>query len=698
MLMVATKRRPISYLSLCLLAGGLFTSSNLFAQSSVDEPEIEVDERVVITATSSVRRWQDTPAAVDIVATDQQLPGLRIDAAELLQGIPGLQADSRGNYAQDTRIVMRGFGARSSFGVRDILLSLDGIPLAMPDGQAQTSSIFLDEPEYVEVLRGPLAGLYGNGAGGVIDMRSRTPTESQLQASLLAGADDTSRWLLQGDWVHADGHAVRVAAAQLRTDGPRAHNRAERDQLALRGYLQLAADTRLVVRLDDNDAPLLEDPSALSPSAWREDPTQTFAGAIRFNTRKTIRHRQASLSLDHTPTQRAHWQVNAWQGKREVLQYLPFPGDEPTSSGAVIDLSREFEGVNLRYQLPLTASLRASAGLEYEEQTDNRLGFANNFGEKGEMRRDEVGTVRSQDAYGMLEWQATERLQWIAGARYSDLSFAVADNYINAFSPDDSGGFNEHDWAWALAANYELSNDFTAFVAHGISFAAPTLTELAYRNQGSGLNTDLQPSNSRQTDVGVKYQPRAGDQLGLTLFNIDTSDTLVVDQSNDGRTTYRNAGTTERYGLELALEWQLTDNLSSRGSLTWMAANFGANQPAAIAEQRLPGVAEQQAYLQLDYAVPFAADTTASLVLDYRGDVAADDENSVLAPARTIMSLALQRSWVQGAWQFSPWLRVDNLTDKVYVGSVVVNQGSGRSFEPGVGRTWSAGVQITHRL
>lgn len=200
------------------------------------QPEVpdDITERIVVTATQTERAWFSTPASVSNVSTDEQLPGLRIDAAELLGGIAGLQSDSRANYAQDTRIVMRGFGARSAFGVRGVLLSLDGIPLSMPDGQAQTSSILLDEPDNVEVLRGPLAALYGNGAGGVIAWRSRMPSQTAVTLDAMVAEHDTNRVLLQGNWVDpSQTHALELTAARLRTDGPRAHNSAERDQLAL---------------------------------------------------------------------------------------------------------------------------------------------------------------------------------------------------------------------------------------------------------------------------------------------------------------------------------------------------------------------------------------------------------------------------------------------------------------------------------
>src|SRR5690554_5420876 len=226
-----------------------------------------VADEVIVVNQSTTLPTQTTPAAITNHDLDQQPAGLRVDAAELVQGLAGVQADSRANFTQDTRITLRGFGARSAFGVRGVVLQLDGIPLSMPDGQAQTSSILLDEPANVQVIRGPLATIYGNNAGGLIQWFSQRPDATQVRLDLMAAANNTQRQFLQADYVSAR-NAVRVAGARFRSDGPREHNSAERDQLALRWYHDLSDSLEFIVRLDDNDAALLQDPGSLTPADW----------------------------------------------------------------------------------------------------------------------------------------------------------------------------------------------------------------------------------------------------------------------------------------------------------------------------------------------------------------------------------------------------------------------------------------------
>lgn len=661
----------------------MFVSSHLLLLAKLASASVAVDEVIVVNQ-SAPRTAQETPASVSNADVSEQPAGLRIDAAELLKGFAGLQADSRANYAQDTRITLRGFGARSAFGVRGIILQLDGIPLSMPDGQAQTSSILLDEPENVQVIRGPLATIYGNSAGGMVQWFSRRPDASELRFDLMAGSHSTQRQLLQGDWVTEDT-AVRLVGTRLRTDGAREHNAAERDQLALRWYQGITDDVELIVRLDDNNAPLLQDPGSLSPTDWRADPTQTFAGAQRFNTRKAIHHQQMSASLRSDDG----WHINSWRGWRDIEQYLPFPGGDIRGSGAVIDLRRSFVGVDASYDYVWATShpLTTTFGVHHAEQKDRRFGYENNFGDRGDLRRNELGEVTQQAIYSLIDWQPLQPLTVLAGLRYSDVDFSVDDYFIVPANPDDSGAQRQHAWSWSVGLNYQFNDNWQAFVARGNGFETATLTEMAYSNTETGLNSQLGAAYNQQWEAGLKWQ---GESLRaqLTAFRINTTNEIVVDQSLDGRTTYTNAGLTERDGVELEANWLINTQWSWRTAATLLNANYAHGA-------RLPGVAERQLYSQLNWE--YNPEQRVSVITEYRGDVAATDANDVIAPSHTLWHINWRATYNLATWQVTPWVNLHNITDQAYVGSVVVNQGSGRAFEPGIGRELQAGVQFNHR-
>lgn len=674
---------------------GLAISASLFMPVALAETEStgqEPEERIVVTATRTETPWLTTPASIERISVDQQLPGLRVDAAELLQGISGVQADTRYNFAQDTRIILRGFGARAAFGVRGVLLRLDGIPLSMPDGQAQTSSIFLDEPARVEVLRGPLAGVYGNGAGGIIDFQSSTPMQSYFRAGHAMGANSRARSTLDGVYKE-DNLALSIHHARFRTDGDREQSQVERDQWAARLYYEWANNIELIARLDDNHAPLLQDPGSLTPEQWRDDPQQTFAGASVFDTRKSIRHRQQSVTLRQR-LDNQKWQVAGWHGQREIEQYLPFPGDAPTSSGAVIDLERGFHGIHAQYSwLPyaLENRLELSIGLDLERQEDTRLGFVNAQGQRGDLRRDETGKVESDDLYILSSWQLNDAWNWFVGGRYSQLSFSVDDRYIVPdVVPDDSGSLSYDEQSWSTGLNYQFRDNWSVFASIGEGYETPTLTELAYQNEGTGLNRELTPAQIEQAEAGIKWQGLQN-QLQFSLFDIQTRDDIVVDRSIDGRTTYRNAARTERQGAEVSHQWHLHPAWQLRSSASFISARYTGDE---LDGRRIPGVANTNLFSQLSWQPWYDDRLRAAVSGLYRSRIATTDSNTEFAPSALVWNASLEARQDYQNWTFSQWLRIDNLLDEDYVGSVVVNQGSGRSFEPAPGRQLSAGINI----
>ncbi|EAQ31516.1 TonB-dependent receptor family protein [Idiomarina baltica] len=649
----------------------------------------EINEIIEVNAQQSGSEWRMTPGSVDLIDINQQLPSLNIDAGDTLRAIPGIQADTRYNYAQDTRLVVRGFGARAAFGVRGLQLNVDGVPLSMPDGQAQTSSIILDEAETVEVFRGPLAVLYGNTGGGVFEWNTRAPQRTTSEIAVAAGANDLTRAKGQFDWVN-DAHKLRFIATDLYTAGPRPHNTAKRQQQGLRYYFDINDQQQLILRYDNNNAPLLEDPSALTPSAWRQNPDQTVSRAIDFNTRKSIHHRQGSLTwkLD-ADGYRAR--IAAWQGDRDVVQFLPFAGDAIGSSGAVIDLSRQFEGSSAYVEWQATAQTDIGFGLRYERQQDHRFGFVNDEGEKGDLRRSEFNYVRKQAVYTRLTHRFNEQWRITAGARHSRFDFSVDDQFIMPGDPDDSGQNELSDNSGAVGLTWAFAPRWSTYISLGSGFETPTLTELAYRNNGSGLNTELSPSQYRQTEWGLKFNSAGRFSSQLAMFDIQSEDDIVIDQSNDGRTTYRNAGETERQGIEWQLNVQLTEQLDSFVSYSYIDANY---QGGLYNGNQLPGVADSQWFTRLTWHPTQA--TQVQLLGQYRGETYADDSNTVKAPSYVKWDLAITQQWQIAENEFEAWLRVDNLLDRNYVGAVVVNQGSGRSFEPGIGRSASIGISWHH--
>jgi iron complex outermembrane receptor protein len=676
-----------------LLIGALFLSHPdvLHAQAAPEllETLIVSGER---SATSNLSRQ------VLVKTTKDFSVGARLDPAELLQIIPGVQVDSRTNYAQDTRISLRGFGARSAFGVRGIDLQVDGIPMSTPDGQGQLASVMLDNIASIQVLRGPIAALYGNGAGGVLALQTAAPDTNNISAGIVAGDPGLARQTLNGEW-RSDNLAMRAQFANTDIDGERPHSSAERQQAGMQLFHSTANNLDVIIKYDYSDDPLLQDPLGLTPEQWRNDPWQLNSAAEIYDTRKTIEHQQASISLrDNIGATR--WQAGLWQGERAITQYLGFAGDAISGSGGVVDLQRDFSGINGTITRSLdffSWPVEISLGAELAQMQDDRRGYVNDFGTAGDLRRDETGEVKSRDIYSLIHINPNEKLMLYTGVRHTDLDFDVVDYFIVApvnnstGNPDDSGTRNYREDSFAVGGSYAITPEWELFASSGRGYETPTLTEMAYKSGTTGLNTELDAAINQQQEWGIGYRPDKTLELTLTRFLIDTENEIVVDQSVNGRTSYRNAAATERKGIELFGRYAFNSILRLQLSLQSIDAIYSAGQWGG---NQLPGVAREQYQLGVQW-LPFATDVLQlGLGAQQRSRIFTADSNQIYAPAYTTFDISAQGAYSFNSLQFGWWLKLANLTDKNYIGSVVVNQSNGRAFEPALGRNLTAGINI----
>ena len=650
----------------------------LQAQAQAD---LQPLERLQVT-TRSPLPWLQTPAAVSYRQLDNLLPVT--DHTSWLSGIAGLQADPRSNPAQDSRLSIRGFGSRSAFGVRGIRLTLDGIPLTTPDGQSQPSSLFAANLAAVEVLKGPFAALYGNAGGGLIAYRSKTPEPGKLWLQHQQSAVFSQQQL------SADTELGTIALQQLQQHGYRDWNTAKRQQALWQHQWQLTDHIQWLWRFDYSRDPRLDDPGGLTLSQWQSNPQQTIAAASLFDSHKAAVQRQLASSL-----QADNWQLTFWRQQRQISQYLPQTGDLISSSGGIVDLSRQFQGIEWQQQ-GVTGLLNWQWSTRWQQSDDRRFGFVNQRGKLGDLRRDELGSVQSRELSLLLSYHFASYWQLFAGGQLSDQSYQVRDYFVTDGNADDSGAKSVNGQANAIGVQYQWSSSLSWYLSTGRGFDNPTLTEMAYQQQASGLNLGLRSAQNQQTDTGLKWQlsdTLLTGYLQLDLFRIHSTDELVIASSSGGRTVYRNAADSRRHGAELTAsleyaQWQLQYQYNS----------LTANLTQGAQTRPLPGVADSTQWAQLSYR--FADNDQSTLNLQYQANAAVyvSDQSPLQVPAYQLWhaNLQWQHQWQGFDWQW--FIRVHNLTNQVYAATVVVNQTAGRFVEPGLPRQLSAGFTLSFQL
>ena len=663
-------------------------------------------EPVVVEVSRGARRpLLDLPFSVTVQTPDSLRPGQRhLALDETLLLIPGLTVSNRNNPSQDPRISIRGFGARSAFGVRGIRVLRDGIPLTLPDGQTPVDYLDLESVGRVEVMRGSASSLYGNAGGGVIDLRTSAPPPFPIAATarMSQGAFGSRRLVAKADG-ETDGFGYQGNVARTESDGYRDHSR----QRMNNGFAKLSYDNESSsygVEWLGVNTPTAQNPGALTRAQFETDPRMADPLSITKKARKAVTQSQVGVTARHYAAA-AELEGSAYAGTRHL--------DNPLTFG-IVDVGRRIAGGNLRATVPLSllgAENRITLGSELQLQNDLRLNFTNCNNvpplttptatcpditqERGSITLNQREKVASIGSYLRDEIQLGDVFAFMAGARADAVRFRVEDMLISATNPDDSGERLLHAVSPMAGILAHLGDSNSAYFNVSTAFETPTATELGNQPSGAGgINQDLKPQRSLTYELGVKGVTGRGIQYSTALFATSVHDELIPFDlpSSPGRRFYRNAGRTSRRGVELGLNYDLRV-LQLGGAYTYANYRFVdfAVGTAQYAGNKIPGIPAQTLQASATIRTGIASWVTEA---NFADKMFVDDPNSQSAPGYGIVNTRLVSSalWKGSGAEVS--VGAQNVFDRKYISSVSVNAAAGKFYEPGSQRAFFVGLSL----
>ena len=652
------------------------------------EPDESRLDEIVVVATRMESSVRDVPRSISVVGKERiQLATQQLGLDEALVKVPGLYMQNRYNFAQDLRVSLRGFGARSSFGIRGIKVIVDGIPETLPDGQAGVDSIDLGSARSIEVLRGPASSLYGNASGGVISITSELGSDNPYVEGRVAGGDHgySQYQLKSAGKVASSDYLFNLSRTEI--DGYRDHSKARGSVLNGKLGVPLGQSDRLTFALNLTDQPEAQDPGGINAAQAALDPSSARAQNVQFDAGEALEQQRFGVVYNRNRDS-GNLTLRNYYAWRKFANKLPFVG------GGSVDLDRFFMGAGAQYSFGrLPDALGLTIGVDYDRQDDDRKRFDNNDGVLGPLVFDQNEQVDNIGLFAQAQYEIDTAWSLLAGLRYDEISYDVTDRYL--VDGDDSGQLDFDHVSPSIGINYRMDQG-VVFASYSSSFETPTTTELANPDGSGGFNPLLEPQTADNLEIGYK---RSSGNLyyELTLFTISLDDELVPFElaAFPGRTFYANAGSSTRDGIEAAISWETEDGFRVDASYTWSDFrfdNFVDDNGNDFSGNRLPGLPQHFAYVGLTYE----GDSGFFGTLEgfYSGDLYANNANSVEVSSYTVANLRFAYEFNSGQWIIRPYLGINNLLDESYNSNIRINAFGGRYFEPAPERNYYAGVVV----
>ena len=700
-------------------------------------------EDITVQATRVEKPSLLVPAAVGTINKDDiQLGRQQLGLDESLNKIPGLFFQDRYNFSQDLRIAIRGFGARSNFGIRGIKIYSDGIPLTTPDGQSNVDEIDLGSTQRIEVIRGPSSSLYGSSSGGVINLYSEDGPEVPFVSGQFAyGSYDYQNYQLKTGGLY-DKFNYLFNASRLNLDGFRDHSKVESNNLT--GKVRYDIDPSSSVTFIANDVyqPISDDPGALTAAEVVANRKQAAPRNLAYDAGESVDQQKFGWVYKKQIDDKQEIVLRNYYVWRDFASKLPAGGggalgNSPSINGrdnaAWVQFQRLFLGGGGQYIYTdnfFGHNNRFTAGFDIDSQIDDRQRFNNDLGLKlpgvndpgpgdpncpaGSLCLDQTENVLSRGFFLQDEFTIVEHLELTAGARYDMIDYNFVDHLLNDPTGDDSAKVNYDKINPMAGLLWSPVEQINLYGRISTAFETPSTTEFANPAGGGfagGLNASLKPQTATNYEVGIKGLFRNPHVLyDIAVFQIDTENEFIpftLTSAPAGRTFSENAKSTNRRGLEAAVAWQPVRGLTASFAYTYSNFTFdkftstkgGNAAPIVVDGNTLPGIPDQQFHVDITYYHPSGFYCSWDML--YVGQFYANNTNTIKNDAYHIANLRVGHQFNIAGWEISPFLGLNNMFDEKYNGNVRLNASDtgayatdigGRFFEPAPSRNIYGGL------
>ena len=665
----------LGYINKLFLLAPFFVFSNL--QDSIQIIDLE---NVIVKSTVINTNQKQAPFSVTLKSFNEDKNfSSQSSFSDFIKSTPGVFTTSSNNFSQDMRISIRGFGARSAFGIRGIKLIVDGIPETTPDGQSQLDNLPLGLISNIEILRGPNANLYGNSSGGVISINTlANPNDKFYRTSGIFGAyqyQSIQRTRVL-DWKNSN---LIIHYDKRRSNGYRDQSNYKTSIMNLKYINELDVNNKIVWQINYTDSPYAYDPGGLKLSEVEDNRRQARKNNIDYDTYEKVKHLKTGISWNYKKSDNSFFDSYFFYQKRDFYSKLPF------NYGGIISIDRDYYGFGTKFTRNKNFENRNNTfvmGIDHLSQSDDRKRFKNNFGLKGDSTLSQMENFDTTGIYLVSQNNFNSGLLLRYGIRYD----------INYIGIDSNNKVNLDKINPSLGISYAFNSSDNIFFSFGTSFETPTLNELSNNPDGRGFNKDLKSNNAVNYEIG--WRKSLSNIAFEAVAYITNSDNEILPYEIElfpGKNFYRNVGSTLRQGIELS------SSLSFRGGMFNLNYTLSKNRfkdfildGNDLSENLIPGIPSQM----LDLEVLFKLSKKSTLILTNRliGERYADNLNETLVSSYNIFNVKYSKEILKNS-EFS--LGANNLFNQDFYDNIRINAFGKRYYEPAPKRNFYFGINFS---
>ena len=644
-------------------------------------------EEVIVSITKIRDSIKNTPYSIS--ANDYsnfQNNAQQFYLSEYIERIPGVFISNDNNFAQDSRISIRGFGSRANFGIRGIKLIVDGVPETTPDGQSQIDNLNLELIKNIEVIRGTSSSLYGNSSAGVIKIKSITDFDKNFSKISYSTGSHSQVKKQAFFGIKNKNSYYTVLLGETKAKGYRSYSDFKNSNFNLNFKKNFSENSWLNVNFNIVSSPYAKDAGGLTLNEVTDNRTKARKRNLQYKTEEDINHYKFSSSFNNEISKSVLFSTYTFFSKRY------YNGKIPVENGGAIKLNRDYWGIGLNFQINSRAETHI--GIDFGNQNDLRKRFNNIKGEIGDLVLNQYEKFKNLGIYLVNNFQI-KNFTINSGFRYDlnriEMEDLISEN-INLRDQITLKSFNP-----SLGINFKINKNSRVFINTSSGFETPTLNEYSATPIGTGFNKDLKSQKNMGYELGASlFNLSKKFSLDIVFFESVTNDEVLSyeDENFPDQKFYNNAGKSKRKGIEIAGLLRLNNTIlsSSYSSGDYYFKDFSENSNE-YSGNKIPGIPKNIFTLSLEHR------TKNNVFLNFNfkniGEIYADNSNVTKIDKFNTLNFKMGKEFEVSKSVIYPYLIINNIFQSEYFDNIRINAFGGRYYEPAPKRTIFGGIRVT---